>query len=127
MTSLPSRYFAQTECPLFIRTSARTRSAHWVYDLAGTQRAKALDDLSALPAYSRMQEVAESLNDAQICCNTVITLAMHGMAAPGAIAWATKHALNQADGITVIVPSLLAYPKLSSSLWSLRNKAMYTY
>src|SRR5258706_6639742 len=49
------------------------------------------------------------------------------MAAPGAVAWVYEYASDKPDMLSSLSSSVPFYHKLSSSIWSSRNKALYAY
>ena len=104
------------------------RLAGLIGSLAGPDSTQALDALKVLPAYLDMIDLASSANHWQdVCLSIVVVLTTHGIAAPGAVAWAFKQASANLAETFMLNNAVRTYGKTSSTVWLARNKAMFTF
>ena len=86
-----------------------------------------LAELSILPAYAVLCDLAGDVMLRVHCRNIVSVLASHGMVAPGAIAWAFEVSQHDPDPFRGLRDSISLYGKYSSAIWSSRNKSLLAY
>ena len=86
-----------------------------------------LAELSILPAYAALCDLAGDVMSCIHCKNIVSVLASHGMVAPGAIAWAFEISQHDPDSFRGLRDSISLYCKYSSAIWSSRNKSLLAY
>ena len=86
-----------------------------------------LAELSILPAYAALCDLAGDVMSRIHCKNIVSVLASHGMVAPGAIAWAFEVSQHDPDSFRGLRDSISLYYKYSSAIWSSRNKSLLAY
>ena len=86
-----------------------------------------LAELSILPAYAALCDLAGDVMSRIHCKNIVSVLASHGMVAPGAIAWAFEVSQHDPDSFRGLRDSISLYGKYSSAIWSSRNKSLLAY
>ena len=102
------------------------RLAGLVGSLAGPDSDQALEALKVLPAYSDMIDLASSASHwREVCLGIVIVLTTHGIAAPGAVAWAFEQTSANPTERFVLNNTIQTYGKTSSTVWLARNKAMF--
>ena len=111
-------------CQLDHRTYS-PRLADLVQRLYGPEEHGALSILTTLPAFPLLADLAANVAYHDICANIVLVLASHGMAAPGAIAWAHHYASTHPLYQVSLQAAALNYPKLSSTIWTARNNFLY--
>ena len=87
----------------------------------------ALSVLTTLPAFPLLADLAANDAYRDTCANIVLVLASHGMAAPGAIAWAHHYASTRPLYQVSLQAAALNYPKLSSTIWTARNNFLYRW
>ena len=103
------------------------RLAAYVEELLGDNWKSALAELSVLPAYSALCDLAGTVQLREHCKVIVSVLSSHGMLAPGAIAWAFEVSLSEPSSFKGLRDSISMYGKFSSSIWSNRNKHLLAY
>ena len=104
------------------------RLAGLIGSLSGPDSTQALDALKVLPAYSEMIDLASSASHwRDVCLGIVIVLTTHGIAAPGAVAWAFEQASTNPAEVFVMNSAVRTYGKTSSTVWLARNKAMFAF
>ena len=86
-----------------------------------------LAELSILPAYAALCDLAGDVMSRIHCKNIVSVLASHGMVAPGAIAWAFEVSQHDPDSFRGLRDSISLYSKYSSAIWSSRNESLLAY
>lgn len=102
-------------------------SADWVGRLVSPEAEAAFNILSFLPAYSKLVDLAANDSFQDICANVVLTLASHGMAAPGAVAWAHEYSTSHPTYQVSLRAAIARFPKLSSSIWTAWNNALFAF
>ena len=104
------------------------RLAGLIGSLSGPDSTQALDALKVLPAYSEMIDLASSASHwRDVCLGIVLILTTHGIAAPGAVAWAFEQASTNPAETFVMSNAVRTYGKTSSTVWLARNKAMFAF
>ena len=111
-------------CQLDQRTYS-PRLADLVQRLYSPEEHGALSVLTTLPAFPLLADLAANDAYRDICANIVLVLASHGMAAPGAIAWAHRYASTRPTYQVSLKAATLNYPKLSSTIWTACNNFLY--
>ena len=103
------------------------RLTYYVEELLSDNWKTALAELSVLPAYSALCDLAGTVQLREHCKVIVSVLSSHGMLAPGAIAWAFEVSLSEPSSFRGIRDSISLYCKYSSSIWANRNKHLLAY
>ena len=103
------------------------RLASRVEELLSSNWKAPLLELSVLPAYSSLCDLAGDVMLRVHCRNIISVLASHGMVAPGAIAWAFEVSQHDPDSFRGLRDSISLYGKYSSAIWSSRNKSLLAY
>ena len=81
-----------------------------------------------LLAYSEMIDLASSASHwRDVCLGIVLILTTHGIAAPGAVAWAFEQASTNPAETFVMNNAVRTYGKTSSTVWLARNRAMFAF
>ena len=111
-------------CQLDHRTYS-PRLADLVQCLYSPEERGALSILTTLPAFPLLADLAANDTYCNVCANIVLVLASHGMAAPGAIAWAHHYTSTNPLYQVSLQAAALNYPKLSSTIWTARNNFLY--
>ena len=118
MVSDACRITEKSYSPRLARQVAELLSDNWRAPLA---------ELSILPAYSALCDLAGNVSLRAHCANVVSVLASHGMVAPGAIAWAFEVSQHDPSSFRGLRDSISLYPKYSSAIWTSRNKSLLEY
>ena len=103
------------------------RLTTYVEDLLSDNWKAPLAELSVLPAYSALCDLAGTVGRREDCKNIVSILASHGMVAPGALTWAFEVSQRDPTSFRSLRDSISQYRKFSSSIWSTRNKSLLAY
>lgn len=110
----------QCTCQLDQRTYS-PHLADLVQRLYGLEEHSALSVLSTLPAYPLLTDLAANNAYCNTCANIVLVLTSHGMATPGAVAWALNYTSTHPIYQVSLKAAVLNYPKLSSTTWTTCN------
>ena len=103
------------------------RLARLVTDLLSDNWKTPLAELSILPSYSALCDLAGNVSLRAHCANVVSVLASHGMVAPGAIAWAFEVSQHDPGSFRGLRDSISLYLKYSSAIWTSRNRSLMEY
>ena len=103
------------------------RLAGLVEELISDSWKSPLTELSVLPAYAALCDLAGDVMSRIHCKNIVSVLASHGMVAPGAIAWAFEVSQHDPDSFRGLRDSISLYSKYSSAIWASRNRSLLAY
>ena len=116
-----------TQACQITQRSYSPRLTSLVEDLLGDHWKSALAELSVLPAYSALCDLAGTVQLCEHCKVIVSVLSSHGMLAPGAVAWAFEVSLSEPSSFKGLRDSISMYRKFNSSIWSSRNKHLLDY